>query len=113
MADTITREELKQLLGRDDVIVVDVRMPEYYAREHIPGAINIPLEELDRNLDRLDRDKLVVVYCASFDCRLSPVAYRKLKRLGYRVVDYEGGIADWKEKYPVESVESGQPGDSE
>lgn len=106
MVDTITREELKELLEKEDVIVVDVRLPEFYARERIPGAINIPLEELDKNLDRLDREKLVVVYCASFDCRLSPVAYRKLRRLGYRVVDYEGGIADWKEKYPVESEQS-------
>jgi|Deesub1362B_J571_1020462.scaffolds.fasta_scaffold00022_86 rhodanese-related sulfurtransferase len=105
MADAITREELKKLLGKEDVVIVDVRLPEYYAKEHIPGAINIPLEELDKNLDKLDKDKLVVVYCASFDCRLSPVAYRKLKRLGYQVVDYEGGMMDWKEKYPVESAE--------
>ena len=106
MADAITGEELKELLEKEDIIVVDVRLPEFYAREHIPGAINIPLEELDKNLDRLNKDKLVVVYCASFDCRLSPAAYRKLKRLGYRVVDYEGGIADWREKYPVESNHS-------
>ena len=106
MVETITRDELKELMEGEDIVIVDVRLPEFYAREHIPGAINIPLEELDKNLDRLDKDKLVVVYCASFDCRLSPVAYRKLKRLGYRVVDYEGGIADWKEMYPVESSHS-------
>ncbi len=102
MTGSITREELKELMEREDVIVVDVRLPEYYAREHIPGAINIPLDEIDKNLNLLDKNKRVVVYCTSFDCRLSPTAYRKLKRLGYDVLDYEGGINDWKEKYPVE-----------
>jgi len=108
MVDVLKRDELKKILDDGMVkegkaILVDVRTPEYFHKEHIPGAINIPLERLRKDLHKLRRDKLIIVYCGSFDCKLSLTAYRKLKRIDYNVKDYEGGIKDWKDGgYPVE-----------
>lgn len=110
MVDVLTRDELKKILDegkveRGEVILVDVRMPEHYLKEHIPGAINIPLHRLRKSLGKLRRSRPVIVYCDSFDCKLSMTAYRKLKRIDYNVKDYEGGISDWKEGgYPVEGI---------
>jgi rhodanese-related sulfurtransferase len=55
---------------------------------------------------RLPKDKDIIVYCASFECHASPTAARKLEQLGYtRVIDYEGGLQDWKEAgYPLASA---------
>jgi rhodanese-related sulfurtransferase len=47
--------------------VVDVLPPSTYAEEHLPGAVNVPLAEVDRSVrDRLDPARPVVVYCADF-----------------------------------------------
>jgi 3-mercaptopyruvate sulfurtransferase SseA len=46
---TITREEIKDKMDRgDDFVVVDTLGAEYYRDSHLPGAINLPLEEVDR-----------------------------------------------------------------
>ena len=102
MVREITRDELRELIGKEDVQIVDVRAKEFYEKAHIPSAINISLEEIDERIDEFDRNKLIVVYCGSFECQRSPKAARKLERLGFNVVDYAGGISDWREKYEVE-----------
>jgi phage shock protein E len=59
----IDREELHRLLGRGAQLV-EVLPPNEYDDEHLPGAINIPLRELDdRAEDLLRRDRPIVVYC--------------------------------------------------
>jgi rhodanese-related sulfurtransferase len=55
--------DLKRLLDQG-VQLVDVLAPDEYADEHLPGAINIPLKQLDADsVARLDRRKPVAVYC--------------------------------------------------
>ncbi len=97
-------EEALRLIENGGVLV-DVRSRSSYIKEHIKGAINIPLEEIDSNLDKLPRDKPVIVYCGSVKCNASYLAARKLAALGfgniYRFVD---GLKGWKDKgLPVES----------
>jgi len=106
MAATITREELKQKIdAMEDFVLIDVLLPESYQREHLPDAVNIPLYKIDEETTtHLPRDKEIVVYCGSFECTASPAAARRLEELGFtNVIDYEGGLADWREAgYPVE-----------
>jgi rhodanese-related sulfurtransferase len=106
MADTITREQLKRKIdAREDFVLIDVLSRESYQREHLPGAVNIPVNEVnEESVARLPKDKDIVVYCGSFECMASSMAARKIEELGFtRVIDFEGGIADWKEAgYPVE-----------
>jgi len=63
MHQIIGREEL-QRLAREGAQVVEVLPREEYEQEHIPGAINIPLKELDaQRASLLSKDRPVVVYC--------------------------------------------------
>jgi rhodanese-related sulfurtransferase len=107
MAPKITRDELKSLLDRSEVTVVEALAEEYFAREHIPGAIRVDYEELETQApERLpDRDAAIVTYCASATCRNSEIAANKLIALGYTDVrEYAEGKADWIEAgLPVES----------
>lgn len=109
MAETITREELKQKMeAGEDFVLIDVLLPDSYAREHLPGATNLPLYQIDRTTTAaLAKDRETIVYCGSFLCQASPAAAAKLRELGLtRVLDFEGGLADWKEAgYPMERAE--------
>jgi rhodanese-related sulfurtransferase len=63
MLRTITRDEVRALLLREAQLV-DVLPAEEYAEEHLPGAISIPLKDLDDETSaRLRRDRAVIVYC--------------------------------------------------
>lgn len=76
--------------GTADSIILDVRGPQEYELWHIPGAVNIPLGKLRRQLDRIPRDKDVRLYCkVGFR---SYLAYRILRQKGFeRVSTLAGG----------------------
>ncbi len=63
--ETITREQLEEKMDRgDDFVLVDTLGEEYYRQSHLPGAINLPLEEIDRAEEVLpDKEAEIVVYC--------------------------------------------------
>lgn len=83
---------------------VDVRTPEEYASGHAPRAINIPLDTLDANLDRLERNEPIYFICESGN--RSKKAADKLKEAGFNnVASVQGGTAAWKAAgLPVETV---------
>jgi rhodanese-related sulfurtransferase len=107
MASKITRDELKALLDRSAVVVVEALPEQYFAKEHIPGAIRVDYEELETQApERLpDKHAAIVTYCASLSCRNSEIAANKLVALGYTDVrEYAEGKADWIEAgLPVEA----------
>jgi rhodanese-related sulfurtransferase len=80
--------------GRDDVVIVDVRLPSDYRAGHIPGAINLPKGRW-HNAKGLLKDKLHVLYCYSQTCHLAAEAAVELLEQGYRVQEMEGGYATW------------------
>lgn len=64
MATTVTRDDVRRLLGESAQLVEVLERPQY-ERAHLPEAIHIHLSRLDRAaLDRLDPGRPVVVYCA-------------------------------------------------
>jgi rhodanese-related sulfurtransferase len=67
MAPTsIDRDQLRQLLD-EGAQLVEVLPADDYAEEHVAGAVNIPLKELDESAPReLDRDRPVIVYCNDY-----------------------------------------------
>jgi rhodanese-related sulfurtransferase len=107
MPGTLTREQLKAMIdAKERFTLIDVRSAESYRVEHLPGAINMPVDEIEVTAPgRLGLDDQIVVYCATFECQASPTAAATLEDLGYRnVADFEGGIADWMEaQYPTVS----------
>jgi rhodanese-related sulfurtransferase len=64
MPGTVDRDELQRLVREEDAQLVEVLPKEEYEEEHLPGAINIALRDLDRDArHRLDASRPVVVYC--------------------------------------------------
>jgi 4a-hydroxytetrahydrobiopterin dehydratase len=88
--------ELKHDLDRGEVFLLDVRDRESYVGEHIPGAVNIPLEELPSNLSSIPKDKTVVAYCWTITCGLAATAALELAEKGFSVKELVGGIREWK-----------------
>jgi len=80
----------------DNLVVVDVREAEDYAKEHIPGAINIPRDKW-QNPQGLSRDKTNVVYCYTQQCHLAANACLQFATAGYPVMELEGGFEAWRE----------------
>ncbi len=91
-----------EMIENPDLFIVDVRQPEEYAAGHLPGAINIPLRDLAKNLDALGAlDTKMVVYCGSG--WRSAIAMTALQILGYTDVrNMKGGFKAWTaEEYAV------------
>jgi len=82
--------------SENNLVVVDVRAAEDYAKGHICGAINIPKEQWD-NPGGLSRDKTNVVYCYTQQCHLAANACVQFAGKGYPVMELEGGFEAWKE----------------
>ena len=83
--------------NKDNVVVLDTRMPDAYAEEHIPGAINIPEAELDARMKELPKNKEIVPYCWTMTCHLATRVALKLAQNDYKVHELAGGIGTWKE----------------
>lgn len=90
--------------ARDGLVtVLDVRPPEEYAAGHLPGAINIPLSELEQHLAELPKENEVVAYCRGPYCVLAFEAVRRLRAQGYQARRLENGYPEWKQAgLPVE-----------
>ena len=86
LVDTISVEELK---NKENPYILDVRTVEEYNLSHIDGAINIPLDELRENLEKLDKSKEIIVHC--YSGLRSYLACRILKQKGYNVKNLIGG----------------------
>ncbi len=76
-------------------------LPEKYYREgHLPGALNLPHDEVRERAESLlpNKDDFIVVYCASEPCKNSRIAAQTLAEMGYtNVAEYEEGKQDWIE----------------
>jgi phage shock protein E len=74
-------------------ILLDVRTREEFHDEHLPGALNIPLQELAARLSELARARAVVVYCRSG--KRSAAAARLLEQNGFAHVHDMGAMLEW------------------
>lgn len=79
--------------GKQPHTLVDVRSAEEYASGYIPGAINIAVHELSGKLNRIPKDKPVIVYCRSGN--RSAHAAQSLIAAGYSEVYDLGGLFEW------------------
>ena len=83
--------------ARDGLVtVLDVRPPEEFAAGHIPGAINIPLIDLERRLKDLTEDEEIVAYCRGPHCVLAFDAIEKLRQYGFKAQRLEDGYPEWQ-----------------
>ena len=109
MKHTISREQIKAMLDSGEPITLVEALPrQYFDKHHLPGAINLPHDEVSERAAELlpNRDALIVVYCASAECKNSTIAREALEQLGYsNALEYVEGKQDWLEAgYPLESA---------
>ena len=111
---SVTAAEARDMLGRDDVVIVDIRdVRELHREGHIPGSFHAPRGMLEVWVDPespyfkpiFGEDKTFVIHCASGWRSL--LATQVLQRMGLKpVVNLKGGFAAWKDAGgPVDKVE--------
>jgi rhodanese-related sulfurtransferase len=95
----IGRDELRaKIENGEKFVLIDALAPMSYARSHLPGAINLPLEWVDERAPRRipELHTEIVVYCIDAECDSSVLVAERLRRLGYtNVRHYLEGKADW------------------
>ncbi len=96
-SDLVNIGELKKYLNKKDVQIIDVRTESEYDNGHIKGVENIVLTTLEKNIQKISKDKPVIVHCQS-GVRAA-MAYSILKRNGIKNLSlYLGGINEWTEQ---------------
>jgi len=110
MTKTITREEIKEKYDNNEPMTIIEALPQkYYDAEHLPGALNIPHDEIKTLAPDLlpTKNAFIIVYCASTECRNSKIATETLQQIGYtNAFEYIEGKQHWLEaNYPVETTE--------
>ena len=104
--EAVSRTELLRRPKDGLVTVLDVRQPEEYAAGHIPGAVNLPLEVIERRLNELPPGNEIIAYCRGPYCVLAYEAVSALRKKGFRVRRLEDGFPEWKAAgLPVEAAE--------
>ncbi len=94
MSHDISAAEAKKLVS-DGARLVDVRTPEEYAAKHLPGAVNIPVADLETRLGELaPKEQPIVVYCRSG--HRASRAQKILQGVGFTRVYNLGGMARWE-----------------
>ncbi len=105
--DSLEPVPARQLLERmrsGEVTVLDVRPPEEYAAGHLPGAVNVPVEELEKHVDALPADREIVAYCRGPHCVLAFDAVARLRERGFDARRLDGGLPEWRlDGLPVEA----------
>jgi ArsR family transcriptional regulator len=102
--EPVSRQEVIESMQRDELTVLDVRLPDEFARGHLPNARNIPLDELEQRLDELPREKEIVAYCRGPYCVLAYEAVALLRSRGRKARRLEEGLPEWRAAaLPVET----------
>ncbi len=93
-ADVIAMDEFKTYIGKDDVQIVDVRGLTEYEAGHVEGADHVFVGTLPDNLDKISKDRQVIIYCQAGD--RSAIAYSILAKNGFdNVKNFSGGMKEW------------------
>lgn len=94
--EPVAREELWARARSGEVTILDVRPHQEYLAGHIPGALSVPLGDLEELLERLPPDTEIVAYCRGPYCVLAPQAVTMLRRHGRPARRLADGFPEWR-----------------
>jgi rhodanese-related sulfurtransferase/DNA-binding transcriptional ArsR family regulator len=94
--EPISRDELRERNKKGLVTVLDVRPTEEYEFGHIPGAINVPVEDIEKFIKDIPAGQEVIAYCRGPYCVLAFEAVAKLRVKGFGARRLEDGYPEWK-----------------
>jgi rhodanese-related sulfurtransferase/DNA-binding transcriptional ArsR family regulator len=101
--EAISAAELQMRLRNGEVVLLDVRPQVEYQAAHLPEAVSIPIDELERRLNELPVDKMIVAYCRGPYCVYADDALQLLVEHGWRVARLEEGVVEWQQAgYSIE-----------
>ena len=109
--EVISRAELRNLMQKESVTVIDVNSRQSWLRARVPGAVSLdPVAYSETDLPA-HRDSILVFYCSNFMCRKAPNAARRANHMGYRNVRVmSAGISGWLgASLPTEAGETQHP----
>ena len=100
---TVSFEVLKGKFKKSDIILIDVRSPQEFKKEHIPWAINIPYHEFSEKLpefmQQISFSQETIIYRGGIECSDAQDTASLLKAKGYKDVKvYKGGWGEWTQK---------------
>jgi rhodanese-related sulfurtransferase/DNA-binding transcriptional ArsR family regulator len=105
--EQLTARELARRLGRDDVVILDVRPEAEYRAGHIPGAVSLPPALLEERAGDVPAVAEVVAYCRGPYCVYADDAVRLLRARGVRAKRLDVGFPEWRRAgRPYETVET-------
>lgn len=103
--EAVTADDLAARIAEGAVTVVDVRPRRDFEIGHIPGSVNIPVEEFEGMLRGLPKDRQVVAYCRAAYCLCADDAVRLLEEQGFRAARLDVGFPQWRaEGHRVETA---------
>jgi rhodanese-related sulfurtransferase/DNA-binding transcriptional ArsR family regulator len=103
-AEPVEMDELLKRARSKNVVVLDTRPPNEYAAGHIPGALSVPVDDLQRQLRRLPKEKEYVAYCRGPYCVYADRAVEILRSHGRRARRLREGFPEWRAAgLPVET----------
>ena len=106
--DPVAGAELLRRVKSGEVTVLDVRPLEEYRAGHIPGAVSMPLGELQTRFKELPKNREVVAYCRGPYCVFAGEAVELLRKKGFRAQRIQEGVADWRSRgWRVEAERAG------
>ncbi|MEF3308799.1 metalloregulator ArsR/SmtB family transcription factor [Paenibacillus sp. GYB004] len=95
--EAVTLADLRRRMELGEIMLIDVRPRVEYDAAHIPGAVSIPIEELEEKLASLPTNCDVVAYCRGPYCLMSVEAVGLLQAKGFKAFRLEDSVQDWKE----------------
>jgi rhodanese-related sulfurtransferase len=102
--EPVAATELLDRARKGLVTVLDVRPVEEFESGHVPGALNIPMDQLARRLRELPKSKEVIAYCRGPYCLMSFEAVQLLREKGMKARRLQNGMPEWRMAgLPVES----------
>ena len=107
--DAVDSEELFRRVKAGEVTVLDVRPSEEYRAGHLPGALSIPLGELEARLRELRKTREIVAYCRGPYCVMAVEAVELLRKKGFKAHRMELGVVDWRARGGRVVVERARP----
>ncbi|WP_409250716.1 ArsR/SmtB family transcription factor [Bacillus sp. SCS-153A] len=90
------QDMLKQI-QEGEAVLIDVRPDDEYKNQHIPGALSIPIQDLEKQISYLPKDKKIIAYCRGSYCAFATQAVETLTSLGYEAYRMEEGVYEWKQ----------------
>ncbi|VWC72410.1 ArsR family transcriptional regulator [Burkholderia lata] len=94
--EPVSRDELTARLADGLVTLLDVRPRDEFTEGHLPGALNIPLSELDARVSELPAGTEIVAYCRGPYCVFAVEAVAALRARGFNAARLEDGFPEWK-----------------